>query len=291
MILFFVSPAYGDNTGWRNAMPPNLGVLIQKVKMAAKPAVVTLELYSPGRGIERLEGTGYVLASSGTEIEIMLIAPIDLSGVAPEENVFCAFSATKPSGEVVYFPVFATTFAQIKSEALSITAIEEQIKTATQELKSEERLAKSEDERLEMLKTQALQMTGVDDLVELNTELDSLNDAPVLTDAELIRLDQLYKLGAKDVADSVIADSITDLNRQLFQVTKLTTKIDRTERSKMSRRHTDVEGRIQMIRESLSIDSEEIAREVVRLRARRKELEKQLSGPVSPPSPASDGEF
>lgn len=289
--LLILDSAGAEPVNWKNSFPANLGVLIQKVTMSAKPVVVTVELYSSGRGIERMEGTGYVLSSTGAEIDIMLTAPIDLTGVNSEEKFLYSFSAVKPSGEVVHFPVRGAIYEEIRAEAVSITALDEKIKAATQELKREDRFAKSEDERLETLKTQALQMTGVDDLVELNTELDSLNDAPVLSDAELSRLNELYKVGSRSVADPITAESISDLNKQLFQITRLTTDVDRAERSKMSRRHTDVEGRIQMIRESLSVNSEEIAREVVRLRARRKELEQQLTGPVSVPPSATDGEF
>ena len=291
ILLSVPTSASAENSGWRKALPNNLGLLIEKVTMGAKPSVVSVELYSSSRGIERLEGTGYVLSSSGTEIEIMFTAPINIVGVNEEEQVLYVFSATKPTGEIVHFPVKTTSFAEIKYAAMSIAAIEDQIKLGNQELKREDRLAKSEDDRLEQLKGQALQMTGVDDLVELNTELDSLTDVPVLTDAELSRLNSLYAQGRTSLADQTVNETIPELNRQLFQVAKLTTKVDQAERAKLSQHHTDIGRRIAMIRESLSLNSEEIAQEIVRIRARRRELEKQIAGPLATPPPSTDGEF
>lgn len=156
----------------------------------------------------------------------------------------------------------------------------EDIATSVQELERErldiERVIGFSEIKLRELRLRAMQIAGVDELIKLQTELNRLQTADKNRQAEEDRLKQLVKI-ARSQKDpegiDLLRQSLSENLRDTAQATAL------AERLKSRKKRSALESfqeKMALIKEMSQYSREELAREILTLRARRRELERAL---------------
>ena len=161
-----------------------------------------------------------------------------------------------------------------------IAAFEESEKALEQSLKDLQK-------ELQALRRRASQVAGVDEIIDLKVELTRLKGFGEQTEAEQERLKRLIEFGRKRKETASIDERRSELTVQLQDTAQRTAMASRLTARKRENARLTVEKKIALVQEMSSYNAEQIARDVLELRQRNRELERQLGTG----SESSGGEF
>ena len=179
-------------------------------------------------------------------------------------------------GHFAATPVRNWSYEDAKQHTLTNREIESKIVNLHKDIE----IAKSElaslETKLAELREQAATIAGVDKIVDLRVELAKLTAPEEEKEAEFDRLSSLVDAGyaLKDPANT---DELrAELNSQLVDMAKATVSADRLSRSKGQSAVERVRQKLRLIRDTKDIDADELARQVLDMRNRRREYESRM---------------
>ena len=245
------------------ATPP---ILEQRVRSSFQPSSAFL-LYPPVRG-KVVSQQALVVPSFGQEYLVgteAIAVSEQLEGGPP----FCFFLKGRDAS-------FAATPVRLEHSAASTRPVEDLERELTsieeKKVRSSARLGELRM-RLSELRSQAMQVGGVDTLIQLQTELNRIKNADARRDNEQARLKELIALGRKEKEIQGLDELRQQLSGALRDTAQATALADRLKTRKKQAAKQGLEEKLQLIREAQSYNREELAREILALRAKRKQLE------------------
>jgi hypothetical protein len=243
-------------------------VLEQRIKSSFQPSTSFL-LWSPSKG--RVISQQAVVISSLSQTQEYVVGT---EGVFSKESSapYCFFIKGREAS-------FAATPVRINETALTSPSLEE-IEKENASLQSEQIQIKNKlAESLKQLYEQrgkAMLVGGVDSIIQLQTEINRIRNADIRRDNEQIRLKELVALGRKE-QDSIGFDELRQqLSGALKDTAQATALADRLKSRKKQTAKQSLDDKLKLIRETSTINREEVAREILSLRAKRKQLEAAL---------------
>jgi hypothetical protein len=245
-------------------------ILEQRVKSSFQPSTSFL-LWSPSKG--RVVSHQAIVISSLSQPQEYVVGTEGISdksklGPAP----YCFFLKGKDASFAAT-PVRLNTaeasspsLTEIESENAELQLKQIQLRNNLNELKK----------KLVDLRGRAMLVGGVDSIILLQTEINRIKNGDIRRDNEQARLKELIAVGRKE-QDSTGLDELRQLlSGALRDTAQATALADRLKSRKKQAAKQSLDDQLQMIRETSNINREEIAREILSLRAKRKQLEAQL---------------
>ena len=132
--------------------------------------------------------------------------------------------------------------------------------------------------RLIGLRDKAMLVGGVDSIIQLQTEINRIHNADARRDNEQVRLKELVALGRKEQDITDMDELRQQLSGALKDTAQATALADRLKSRKKQTAKQSLDDKLKLIRETSTINREEIAREILSLRAKRKQLEVAVQG-------------
>ena len=129
----------------------------------------------------------------------------------------------------------------------------------------------------------ASKIAGVDDLIDLKTELASLKGFDDRKAAELDRLREMVKRGRFSPEPESADQLRMQLSQQLRDAARVTADADRMGMSQRESATANYRRKIELVKQAEGVNAEELAQDVLVLRKRRRELEARLN--VDAPNP------
>ncbi len=198
----------------------------------------------------------------------------DLDQRAPKP--YFSFFLLGKDGMFAATPVRNWSRAKIIENAKS----EQVLKVEIEEMRRERIQVGSETERIESdlraLRDRASRVAGIDELISLKTEVSRLKSFGEENTADRKQLKHLLNLAQMRKEPEGIDERRFALSQDLREVALLTADADRLSRQRQSAAEATVQDKLALLRETASSDPTALAQEVVRLRTRRKELERRL---------------
>lgn len=207
----------------------------------------------------------------------VLGAPIHLS---PEENKAGKFKfiliASGDNGALSYSPVQSWDHARLRENSKGLVALDLEVANAKTELEQLEQEQARANKRINKLMAEASSIAGVDAIVELQMQYDSLVGVEEEKDTEVERIDRLID-NARELPDP---DNINTLRSNLAQnlqaAAKVTALADRLDRRSRDAAVLKFKKKLQLVEEMKTADTKALAKEVLELRKKRRELENRL---------------
>ncbi|MCC6954245.1 MAG: hypothetical protein IT290_09020 [Deltaproteobacteria bacterium] len=251
-------------------------VLEQLVSSAFVPQSVFVFRQGDGLPLKKLpahfvdQGTG-----EGTDRKFLLGAPLNLV-IGEPGRVNYTFFLKGSDAKFAATPVRDITKAELLEGSQSPDELKKEIE---QFEASEEKIRlslKDVQQELQALRRRASQVAGVDEIIDLKVELTRLKGFGEQTEAEQERLKRLIDLGRKRKDSAGIDERRSELTTQLQDTAQRTAMASRLTARKREAARLTVERKIALVQEMSAYNPEQIAREVLELRNRNRELEKQL---------------
>lgn len=152
-------------------------------------------------------------------------------------------------------------------------SIERTVQELERERADHERVIGFAEIRLRELRVQAMQLAGVDELIQIQTELNRLQTADEHRQVEEERLKQLVKLG-RSLKDPEKIDQLRQsLSENLRDTAQATALAERLKSRKKQTAQENFQEKLALIKEMSKYSREELAREILTLRSKRRELE------------------
>lgn len=173
----------------------------------------------------------------------------------------------------------ATPVRKLTSDEVQLTPKEEfdaEALQADQQRQQIERESLSYGTQLQDLRSRAMRIAGVDELIQLQTELNRYQTAEDQRQSEEVRLQELLRVG-RQVADPADVDPLRQkLSESLRDTAQVTAHADRLKNRKKEAAKEEFQEKLALIKEMGRYSREELAREILMLRAKRKQLEARL---------------
>lgn len=141
--------------------------------------------------------------------------------------------------------------------------------------KADQALSKLQND-LKELRARATRVSGVDDIVQLQTEINRLENSSEQRASEQSRLRELIEAGRK-LSDSPGIDILRQkLSEDLRDTAQVTAMADRLKARKKQAAKETLDEKLALVKEMGKFNREEIAREILALRSKRKGLESKI---------------
>ncbi len=218
--------------------------------------------------------------------KVVVGAAVPLEVVSQGEGRFhSSFFLTGPKAVFAATPVRRSTMRDLEAGDMTVQAMSREIEKIEEDYSSRKTELQGIEDRLSSLRSKASAIAGVDEIVDLKMELDKLKGYGQEKAVETDRLKQLIDTGRKQ-KDSFDLDPLkSELTVHLRDVAGKTANADRLEQRKQDSARTSLNQKMELVRQMEGEDAELLAREMVKLRAKRKELEARLGKPsVAPES-------
>lgn len=243
-------------------------VLEQRVKSNFQPTTSFL-LWSPSKG--RVISQQAVLISSLSQPQEYVVGT---EGVFGKNSLahYCFFLKGRDAS-------FAATSVRINESNLASPTLEE-IEKENSSLKLEHASIKNQLTEFQKLlvdyRGKAMLVGGVDSIIQLQKEINRIRNADIRRENEQTRLRELIALGRKE-QDGISFDELRQqLSSALKDTAQVTALADRLKSRKKQTAKQSLDDKLKLIRETSTINREEIAREILSLRTKRKQLETAL---------------
>jgi hypothetical protein len=243
-------------------------VLEQRIKSNFQPTTSFL-LWSPSKG-RVISQQAVVIASLNQPQEYVVGTEAILGKVSSAQYCFflkgrdASFAATpvKVSDSITPLP----TLEEIEKENSSLQVEQASVKNQLTELQKQ----------LLDLRGKAMLVGGVDSIIQLQTEINRILNADHRRANEQVRLKDLVALGRKEQDNVGFDDLRQQLSSALKDTAQATALSDRLKSRKKQTAKQSLDDKLNLIRETSTINREEIAREILSLRTKRKQLEATL---------------
>jgi len=255
IVLFCASNAEADNN-----------YIDQRVKVSFPPFSAFLFCSSDLQQVE--SNAAVVIPRDGATQEYVVGARIpELSGA----DVLVSFFLRGRDASFAATPVRRVTSTELQSAEKGEFEVE--ALTTEQERQATEKDIMSLSYKLRELRALAMKSAGVDDLVQIQTELNRYQSAGVQRQNEGERLKELLAIGRKE-SESLNLDPLRQkLSEDLRDTAQVTALADRLKTRKKQTAKEGFQEKLSLVKEMSRYSREDLAKEILALRAKRKELE------------------
>ena len=199
-----------------------------------------------------------------------------------------SFFLTGPKSTFAATPVKRSSAQELEPADLTVQAMSREIEKIEEDYSSRKKELEGIEDRLSSLRSKASAIAGVDEIVDLKMELSKLKGYGQEKAVETERLKTLIESGRKQKDTRELDPLKSELSVHLRDVAGRTANADRLEQRKQDSARTSLNQKMELVREMEGEDAEALAREMVKLRAKKKELESKLG---KPSVAAPDNEF
>lgn len=154
-------------------------------------------------------------------------------------------------------------------------AYDKKLEMLSKELKDQKDAEAALEKEFSMLREDASKIAGVSEIIDLKTRLTSLKGFEKDQTAEALRLKTLVEHGHDLKDPSGINAHYQELSVQLEEMAKATAMADRLNVRRREAARSTLKTKLDLIKRYKTIDTEALAQEVLRLRARRRSLERR----------------
>ena len=206
-------------------------------------------------------------------------APVPLETVT--EQFHFTFFLADDEARFRSTPVQRWTAEELRMNSLSSNALERDIRDLDDEIKDKRvEAVEIQDQRATMFR-KASQITNIEAILNLQRERSSLERSLVERRAEIERLESLIERG-RQLEDPPLVDQMRkELSLHLKEAAKVTAMADRLNRRQKESAVQTFNQKLRMVKDMEREDPESLAREVLRLRRKRRELESRLGSSAS----------
>lgn len=204
-------------------------------------------------------------------------APLHFSPEKESSSPFrFIFVARGENKNLAHSPIQTWDAGRLRENSKGATALEMQIANAKTELAALEAEKEEVKKTVATLKSEASSIAGVDAIVELQMQYDSLIGVEEEKDTEVERITRLIN-HARELPEPANVDSLrSNLAQNLQAAAKVTALADRLERRSKDAAVQKFKKKVKLVREMENADTRALAQEVLELRKRRRELENRL---------------
>ncbi len=157
-----------------------------------------------------------------------------------------------------------------------VELLEDRLQSFQAKLHLEEQKLQMLEHEMRPLREEAAKIAGVDDIIDLKMELTRLKGFGEENVVEIERLKTLLELGRTMSDPPDIYQRKQKLSEHLREAAKATAMADRLNERRRAAAVSSLEKKIAMVRETKNYDREALAKQVLFLRAKRKQLEARL---------------
>lgn len=192
---------------------------------------------------------------------------------APQKFVFLFYDS---KGHFAATPVASWSYEQAKEHALTEKGVKEEISILQQDIELAQNEVASLDVQLEELRERAASIAEVDKIVDLKVELAQLTSPEEEEEMEFDRLSSLVERGYQFKCSNDVDVLRAELNNHLVEMSKATALADRLSHRKGQSAVERVKQKLRLIRDTKDIDANELARQVLDMRTKRREYEQRM---------------
>jgi len=284
--------ALGQNA---SADPASFGVIEQTISVPFRAVSVYALVETTVGQIRQYRAKAVPAAIGAKEIEagqaVLVGAVIPIPPNAAPDAVFhFSFFATGVNGDFAATDIQSLTWKALETSGYQIETLKEETARLENSLPAQREENLKLENQLSQLRDQAAKIAGVDDLIDLKSELDSLKGSDEKKSVEVDRIKLLAKLGF-EAADPKNSDALLmDLGGQLRLAAKVTAEADKVGTNRKGSVEAEYRRKLDLVRRMEGVDPQSLAQQVLNLRKRRKDLEARLDTGASP-STEADQDF
>ena len=214
----------------------------------------------------------------GEDIQLLVGArvPERLTEIG-EQQIFFTFFLLGEESTFAATPVRGWNGDDLQERA----ATEEQIRGAMKELEKKIALKREQvselDRSLETMRDRASSIAGVDDIIDLKMKITRLEGYGQENNAEVERLRKLVERGREQAEPEDIYQRLQELSFHLKEAAQATAMADRLNARRQTAAKLRLRQDLALIREMREQDVTELAQEALKMRSRRRELERDLN--------------
>lgn len=263
-------------------LPKDFGLIEQTIAVPFKPvSVYALVEQKTGdirqyHGIAVPSGAGGMEVEAGQTVNVAALIPVPKQA-APDDVFHFTFFLASVSGDFAATEIRSWTWKALRENSLTIDSLEAQTSAIERDIPAQREQNTKLEAKLTQLREQASKIAGVDDLIDLKTELASLKGFDEKKSSELERLKELVKRGRFDPEPEGMDDLRMDLLGQLRNAARLTADADRLGMSQRESAVAAYRRKIDIVKQAEGVDPQELAQRVLELRSHRRELESRLN--------------
>jgi len=250
----------------------SLPFLPSKVLLVQKLSDDSVRLY-PGSVLpNRLPGKHGI-----DNILYLLVAPVSLEPAdSAEEDFSLVFLLFDANNNFYGTAVQTMSWEELRQNSESA----EELQLKTEELTRRKKITSVEatdmQQKLEGLRDEASKIAGVDEIIDLKMELVQLKGFGEEHAQELERLRELVEYGRGLADPANIDQQRQELMSHLTEAAKVTSVAERLNSRRRQTAVATVQAKLNLIRRMRNVDSNALAKEALRLRAIRRQLEVRL---------------
>ncbi len=275
------SPAAAEDTKVLSRLPREFGIIEQTIAVPFKPVSAYALVESSAGEVRQYHAVAVPMGGGTTSIEagqtVLVGAVLPVPAKAAPEGLFhFTFFLANTSGEFAATEVRSLTWKALQANALTVDAMEQEITRYEKDLPERREENMQLEARLAQLREKASKIAGVDDLIDLKSELANLKGFDEKKIAELDRLHLLVRAGEQRALPPQADDKRMELGDQLRSAAQVTAEADQLGLTKKESVEGAFRRKLELVRQAQGVNAQELAQEVLRLRKHRKELEARL---------------
>lgn len=261
------------------AKDDNVAYVDEFVRVPFAPKQVLLLQETKLGKLQRYEGTAALADPDANDTDSRVLAGAKIwwdSRVWGGTSKPMAFFFIDRVGRFAATAVQQWNTARVMENSKSIDELQKDIVRLKIEIENRQRQIESTGKKLTTLRETAASIADVDKIIDLKIELAQLTGLGDKAESEMQRLRSLVDGGyAKKEAPGLVALS-KDLSLLLREGAKATAMVDRLNRRKQQSGLRRLKRKLSMIESTRSIDTEKLAKEVLRARRKRTEYERRM---------------
>lgn len=196
--------------------------------------------------------------------------------MSPTVDFYYSVVALDGQGQFAATPVARMTGKELLENTKSVDTLQENIDAIKAQLSSADLAEAKIDPELAQLRMGISQLVKIDDLVQLRLMVSYLEADVAKKFEEIKRLQDLLAAGRAQGEEESYGDLRQDLSMRLRETAQVTAMADRLQNRKKRAAQTALEYKMNLIQTTQGVDPNSLAREVLRLRAERQNLEREL---------------
>lgn len=256
----------------------DVGVIDQLVTLSFYPKQVILLLETSVGNVRRYSGM-FVSATQEKPVgdRYLLGSPIPRTLLSRlPDPVRYVFFIIDDQGNMATTPVRQLSKKALLRNGRAVRVLVDYVNAAALQLKEEDEALRTLLENTRPVRERASQIAGVDDIIDLKMELAKLQGFDEENVAEVSRLKTLVERGRNLPDMPNLYPLIQELSLHLEEAAKVTAMADRLNTRRRETALSGLQKKLALVKEAKNYDREALARDVLRLRERRRELERQL---------------
>ena len=261
----------------------NWGIIEQTISVPFRPVSVFALIANKKGKVEQYHAVAVPMTPGATEVEVGQMVTVGSvvpvpAGIDKDEVFHYTFFLASLNGEFAATEIKSWSWKELQANSQDADVLEHQRDQLEKEIPPQRDANAKLELRVNQLRDQASKIAGVDDILDLKSELASLQGVDGKKKVtEFQRINELVKAGRATPEPLGADDMRQNLASQLRQVSITTAEVDRLGTSRHDSAVSEYRRKLAMAKEADSADPQALAQEILALRKQRKELEGRLN--------------